>query len=51
MNTINHRKVKEVGRFIYEDNYGKMYILNKKKENCLMMSGVKLSTFNYFDFD
>lgn len=48
MNTINHRKVKEVGRFIYEDNYGKMYILNKKKENCLMMSGSQIKYFQLF---
>lgn len=37
MTKINNRKVKEIGRYLYTDAFGKMYILNAHRDAYLML--------------
>lgn len=32
MTKINNRKVREIGRYLYADDFGKLYILNAKRD-------------------
>lgn len=48
MTKINHHRVREVGRFLYADDFGKLYILNVRKDGYLMLDARQQRLFQLF---
>lgn len=47
---INNREVNEIGKYIYMDNFHKMYILNTKRDGYLMLNMKQQKQFQFFRF-
>ena len=48
MTKINNRKVREIGRYLYADDFGKLYILNAKRDAYLMLDERQQRIFQLF---